>query len=387
MRPLTSTQPKVMLPVAGKPMLEQLLTSCCEAGLSEFVFIVGYHDEKVREYFGEGASWGVNIRYAFQRQPAGTADALRQAGPLLPRSFILLNGDILMHSKDILPLCQTEITTMSLVELKDVYGMGVVELEGQNVKRIHEKSEHPPTNFVNTGAYYFAPEIFMALEKTKRSSRGEFEITDTIQEMIDSGIPVISRFITTWQDIGYPWDLLTANEKLMVGLESINNGTIEEGVVIKGAVNIGNDSHIRSGSYIVGPVVIGKGCDIGPNCYIRPTTSIGDGCHIGAGVEVKNSIIMNRSKIPHLTYVGDSVIGENCNFGAGTQIANLRLDKANIRINGRDTGRRKLGAIIGDGVSTGVNSSINPGTVIGSNAFIGPGVTASGEIPPGVKFF
>jgi NDP-sugar pyrophosphorylase family protein len=158
-------------------------------------------------------------------------------------------------------------------------------------------------------------------------------------------------------------------------------------VVLKGAVAIGKNTVIKSSAYIVGPVIIGEDCEIGPNCYIRPTTAIGDGCHIGAAVEIKNSVIMKGTKIPHLNYVGDSVIGEGCNLGAGTKIANLRLDKQNIQVGGIDTKRRKLGAVIGDNVETGINTSINVGSMIGNNTFIGPGVVVSGVIVPDSKLF
>lgn len=169
---------------------------------------------------------------------------------------------------------------------------------------------------------------------------------------------------------------------LLADAESQNLGEIEDNVVIKGTVSIGKGTIIRSGSYIVGPVSIGQNCDIGPNCYIRPSTSIGDDCHIGNAVEVKNSIVMKGSKIPHHNYVGDSVIGEGCNLGAGTKIADLRLDKKDIRIANIDTRRRKLGAIIGDRVETGINACINVGCIIGNNTHIGPGAVARGVIAP-----
>jgi bifunctional UDP-N-acetylglucosamine pyrophosphorylase/glucosamine-1-phosphate N-acetyltransferase len=144
---------------------------------------------------------------------------------------------------------------------------------------------------------------------------------------------------------------------------------------------------VKSGTYIEGPVIIGEDCRIGPNCYIRASTTIGDGCHIGAAAEVKNSIIMNNTDFPHLNYVGDSVIGTGCNLGAGTKIANLRLDKQIIKVGGVDTGRRKLGAIVGDRVETGINTSINCGSMIGNNTFIGPGVVVKGIIAPDSKLF
>ncbi|APV45153.1 bifunctional UDP-N-acetylglucosamine pyrophosphorylase / Glucosamine-1-phosphate N-acetyltransferase [Dehalogenimonas formicexedens] len=385
MRPLTAARPKVMQPVAGKPMVEHLLIECRKAGLTDFVLIVGYHDEKVRGYFGDGSAWGARIRYVLQRQPAGTADALRQALPLLNTSFIMLNGDIMLRAADIAPLSRMKVTTLSLVELADVTGMGVVELEGECVILIHEKTLNPPTHLANAGVYYFTQDVVAALAKTPRSPRGEFEITDTIQLMIDAGVPVGFRMLNTWRDLGYPWDLLSANEEFLSGIESRIEGKVEDGAVLKGAVEIGSGSIVRAGSYIVGPVIIGQNCDIGPNCYLRPGTAIGNNCHIGASVEIKNSIIMANTKIPHLTYVGDSIIGENCNLGAGTQVANLRFDRSNARVNGKDTGRRKMGAIIGDNVSTGINASINLGTFIGSGAIIGPGALVSGVIAPGAR--
>jgi UDP-N-acetylglucosamine diphosphorylase / glucose-1-phosphate thymidylyltransferase / UDP-N-acetylgalactosamine diphosphorylase / glucosamine-1-phosphate N-acetyltransferase / galactosamine-1-phosphate N-acetyltransferase len=99
-------------------------------------------------------------------------------------------------------------------------------------------------------------------------------------------------------------------------------------------------------------------------------------------VEVKNSIVMRGTKIPHLTYVGDSVIGEDCNFGAGTQVANLRFDNRNIMINGQNSGRQKLGAIVGDKVKTGINVSINAGSVIRPDTSIAPGTTVNGKGSP-----
>ena len=205
--------------------------------------------------------------------------------------------------------------------------------------------------------------------------------------MIDKGYYISYQEIDYWLNLSYPWDLLPANESLLARIEPQNLGRKEENVVMKGIVSIGQDTVVRSGSYIEGPVAIGQGCDIGPNCYIRPGTAIGDNCHIGSAVEIKNSIIMRGSKVPHHNYVGDSIIGEECNLGAGTKIANLRLDKKDITVGTTDTKRRKLGAIIGDRVETGINVSINVGSVIGNNTRIGPGATVGGVIAPDSNLF
>jgi len=376
-----------MLPIANKPILEHLLIEARKAGISEFIFIVGYHDEQVRDYFGSGERWGVNIEYCSQRRQLGTADALKMVAGLAGRNFLVINGDIIVGQQDIGGLTNKNENTLSIIEVEDAEDVGVVEVRQGEVVRIYEKAEKPPSRMANAGLYLFTSDIFDAISKTPKSLRGEYEITDSIQLMIDKGQPVSYQEISHWLDFSYPWDLLTANEYLLAMIEPQNLGEVEKNVVLKGVVSIGKNTVVRSGSYIVGPVIIGQDCDIGPNCYIRPSTSIGDNCHIGAAVEVKNSIIMKGSKIPHHNYVGDSIIGEGCNFGAGTKIANLKLGKDNIVVAGIDTKRRKLGAIIGDRVETGINASINVGCMIGNNTCIGPGAIAHGVISPGSKVF
>ena len=385
MRPLTANRPKVMLPIASKPILEHLFIEVKEAGIEEFIFVVGYCDKQVRSYFGDGGKWGVKIAYSEQRKQLGTADAIRVAAGVTDGNFLVINGDIIINRADIRRLKKSTHNTMSVTEVKDPRGLGIVELSKDRVVNIHEKSKKPPTLMANAGMYLFTPEIFDAIARTEKSPRGEYEITDSLQILTGQKEGLRYVEIKSWLDLSYPWDLLRINEAMMAGLESQNLGEVEANVTLKGAVVIGKNTVVRSGAYIVGPVIIGEGCEIGPNCYIRPSTTIGDSCHIGAAVEVKNSIIMNGTKIPHLNYVGDSVIGEGCNLGAGTKIANLRLDKQNIYVGGIDTKRRKLGAIIGDNVETGINASINVGSVIGNSTFIGPGAVASGVISPNSK--
>jgi UDP-N-acetylglucosamine diphosphorylase/glucosamine-1-phosphate N-acetyltransferase len=387
MRPLTSNRPKVMLPIANKPIMEHLLVEVREAGIEDFVFIVGYCDAQVREYFGKGEKWGVRISYAEQRKQLGTADAIRMVGGMMDGNFLVINGDVVVSRNDIRRLIANENSTMSIIEVKDHRGLGMVEISKDKVVNIYEKTEKPPTSKANTGMYLFTLEIFDAISRTEKSPRGEYEITDSLRILVGSASGLDYLEMTSWLDLTYPWDLLRANESMLTEMTAQSLGDIEANVVIKGAVSTGRNTIIRSGAYIMGPVIIGENCEIGPNCFIRPSTAIGDGCHIGAATEIKNSIIMKGSNVPHLNYVGDSVIGEGCNLGAGTKIANLRLDKGDIRVAGIDTHRRKLGAIIGDHVETGINVSINVGSIIGNNTFIGPGAVASGVIAPDSKIF
>ncbi|MEE8413139.1 MAG: bifunctional sugar-1-phosphate nucleotidylyltransferase/acetyltransferase, partial [Dehalococcoidales bacterium] len=334
MRPLTYTRPKVMLTIANKPILEHLLIEAKLAGIEEFILIVGYHDEQIRHYFGNGEKWGVSVDYCTQRKQSGTADALRAVEGMVEGNFLMINGDIIASHQDIRSLSGCKGNTMSLIEVENTEDLGLVEISKDKVVRIHEKVGKPPSNLANTGLYLFTQDIFAAVSQTLTSPRGEYEITDSLQLLIDQGQGVSYQKIDSWLDFSYPWDLLSANELLLENLESQNLGEIEENAVIKNGVSIGEGTIVRAGSYIIGPVIIGKNCNIGPHCYIRPHTSIGDDCHIGGAVEVKNSIIMNDTNIPHHNYVGDSIIGESCNLGAGTKIANLRLDEQEITVAG-----------------------------------------------------
>jgi len=178
--------------------------------------------------------------------------------------------------------------------------------------------------------------------------------------------------------IRHPWDFLRANEQHVSNLpENSVAGDIHPSAVIEGVIHLGAGSRILPGVFIEGNVVIGANCKIGPNCYLRGNTSIGDKCHIGQAVEIKNCLILSHTNVGHLSYVGDSVLGEQVNFGAGTTTANFRHDGETHHsvVHGAliDTGRTKFGAIVGDGVHTGIHTSIYPGRKLWPHTTTRPG--------------
>lgn len=183
----------------------------------------------------------------------------------------------------------------------------------------------------------------------------------------------------------YPWDLLQLNEQLVSALdENEIVGEISDGVHIDGTITVGTGSRLLPGVYIEGKVMIGQNCKIGPNCYIRGNTSVGDNCHIGQAVEIKNSLIMDNVSVGHLSYCGDTIIGHSANLGAGTITANLRHDGTDHRsmIRGElvNTGRRKLGAVIGEGAHTGIHTSIYPGRKMWPATNTRPGTVVQKDI-------
>jgi bifunctional UDP-N-acetylglucosamine pyrophosphorylase/glucosamine-1-phosphate N-acetyltransferase len=251
------------------------------------------------------------------------------------------------------------------VEDPRLYGIYEVD-DALRVKRLVEKPKEVFSTLANIGVYKFTPRVFEILRETPLSERGEIEITSAIQTLADEGEFCVVPAEGYWLPIGYPWHLLDVNKFLLeTTLRNDIRGEVAEGASINGTVSIGQGTVVRPGVYIEGPVIIGDECEIGPNCYIRPATSIGNGCKVGQGCEVKNSILMDGAKVPHLSYVGDSVLGARANLGCGTVVANYRHDSGNHKsvIKGElvDTGRRKFGVILGDDVHTGINTSLYPG--------------------------
>lgn len=386
MMPLTANRPKPLLFVGGKPFLEHSLLALRNAGIKDITLLVGYQKEKIKDHFKNGEKLGVKIRYAEQKERLGTAHAVGTVP--IDEDFLCINGDVVLTKEMVNGLMDFHRkhngTVVTGVNVKDSKEFGVLKVKNSKLEDVMEKPKNVGKCLVNAGIYVFTPDIFDFIRKTKKSKRGEYEITSSIRMMINKNDVHVFVSKNEWFDVGRPWDLLDANRIYLEGMKKKVLGKVEKNTTIHGAVIIGRGSIIRNGSYIEGPVFIGKNCDIGPNCYVRAYTSVGDNCRIGSAVEIKNSVIMQNTKIPHHSYVGDSIIGENCNLGSGTKTANLRLDEKNIFsfIKGKktDTGRRKLGVVMGDNVKTGINSMLDVGTVIGENSFIGPGCYVKGWI-------
>ena len=385
MRPLTGSRPKVMIPIANRPMLEHLLCAVRDSGITEIVLVIGYKEQAIRDHFGDGRDFGIQIQYARQRKQSGTADALLAAKPHIRGKFLMVNGDMLLSPEDITAVWQSPSPTIGICTVADPrkYGIVTIENSGSNsiITSFEEKSDNPKSSLINSGIYHFDMNIFTYLAQVTPSVRGELELVDALMPYIKTkslhGVETKS-----WADLGSPWDLLDVNTRLLETQQQqiAPDAIIEEGVYLHGMVSIGSGTVIKSGTYIEGPCTIGKNGRIGPHTYIRGATSIGDNCHIGHSTEIKNSIIFQNTNLPHFNYIGDTIIGSGCNFGAGTKVANLRHDKSIIKVGGVSTGRKKFGAAIGDKVLFGINCAINVGTRIGNNCSFAPGARIQGDI-------
>ena len=370
LHPLTMNRPKVMLPVANMPILEHNIQQLAQAKIiDEAVIVVGFNSEQIMTKLGNKHG-RIKLAYAFQTEQLGTGHALLQAEKFVAseKKFLAIMGDDLYSSAD-MKRCLTHGSCILAKKVQNVRSFAKITAEKGTLKQLIEKPDEDGSGLANTGCYALPGAVFNLLRKLKKSSRGEYEITDSVRQL--QGVAVEEAEF--WQPITYPWSLLDANEALLrqreKGKQEISkSAVVEKGATLKGFVSIGKGTLIKSGSYIEGPVIIGEDCTIGPNCFIRPYTAIGNKCKIGNAVEVKNSILMNSAVIGHLSYCADSVIGESVNFGAGTITANLRHDHGPVKsmVKGEliSSGRRKLGAIMGDCVQTGIHTSIYPGRKI-----------------------
>jgi bifunctional UDP-N-acetylglucosamine pyrophosphorylase/glucosamine-1-phosphate N-acetyltransferase len=386
LEPITSGVQKVMLPLGPKPILHHLITELKGADIREITLLVGHLEEQIKEYFGDGSNFGVQIDYITQKERLGTSHAVGQVN--FKEDFLVLNGDSVVSSKAIKEITSNHdsAVTIGIKRVDDPRNHGIVDVKDGKILEIIEKPKNPESNLGSIGVYVFSPLIFDAIKNTKKSERGEYELPSSIEFLIKKGEFVRGVEITEiGPDIGTLWHYLDANKEVLSGLESDIKGMVEDGATVKGELILGEASLIKSGTYIEGPVSIGKNTIVGPNAYLREFTTIGDNCHIGSSVELKNSIILNNTNVPHMSYVGDSIIGRDCNLGAGTLVGNLRLDNENVkmRIKGEliDSGRRKLGCVVGNNTKLGLNVMINSGRKIGNNCMVGPGVVVYKDIP------
>jgi bifunctional UDP-N-acetylglucosamine pyrophosphorylase/glucosamine-1-phosphate N-acetyltransferase len=244
------------------------------------------------------------------------------------------------------------------------------------VTAVVEKPDDPPSNRINVGAYHFPAKAADWLAEVDRSERGEYEITDVLERVVGA-YDVRAVPVERWLGVGRPWELLAANEWKLADLDRRIEGDVHEQAELRGPVIVEAGAAVDAGVVIEGPTLVCSGAEVGPNAYLRGATLVGPDAHVGHGVEVKNTVLMAGASVPHLSYVGDSVLGESVNFGAGTQVANLRHDGADVKMTVKgervSTGRRKFGVVAGPGAKTAVNTSLNAGVVLSGGATTTPG--------------
>ncbi len=364
LRPFTETMPKVMLPVANKPILEHVFDALKNTGIDEIITIVGFKKEVIMDYFKDYK--GFKIKYITQDKQLGTAHALLQAKNEINESFIVLAGDNIIDNKSIQKLIFDKSEYSILVkEHTSPSKYGVIFLENQNLKELVEKPEEEIGKFISTGIYKFPKNVFIKLEELNKE--GIHDLSSVVQSLLKDGILFSTNIADSWMDIVYPWDLIQVNEIMLQNIKGITSGTIEKNVSIKGDVAIGKDTKIYSGSYIVGPVIIGEGCEIGPNSCIFPSTSIGDNSVVHPFTEIQDSVIMNNVHIGSNSFIRNSVVARGSiirhNFSGSS-------GESIIEIEGEYKKVKNIGSLIGEDCTIDDHVVVDPGCIIGRKCHI-----------------
>lgn len=316
LRPLTYTSAKQLVPVANKPVLFYAIESIVAAGILDIGIIVGETGSEIRAAVGDGARFGCRVTYIEQDAPRGLAHAVLIAEPFLGEApFVMYLGDNLIAGgitglvEEFRRLgCNSEIL---LAEVPNPQQFGVAELTADGkVRRLVEKPREPQSNLALVGVYMFDSSIFESVRRIAPSARGELEITDAIQDLIDRGLDVHPHLVRGWwKDTGKLEDMLEANRIVLEGLEPRTGSVIGAGSRLEGRVQVGTNVEIVD-SLVRGPAVIGDGARL-ESAFVGPYTSIGERCTLVC-CELENSIVLADSTIRDIPLrIDGSLIGRN----------------------------------------------------------------------------
>jgi len=304
LRPLTHTGPKQLLPIANKPMSQYCIESIRDAGITDIAVIVGgLGSNKVKEYYGNGKNFGVNITYVKQDEPKGIAHAIRLCKEFINNEkFLVFLGDNIIQ-KSIADFVDNfnksdYDATVLLCEVDNPSRFGIADVKNEKIVKITEKPKKPTSNLAVTGIYLLTPLIFEIIDNLKPSWRNELEITDALDNLLKQNDNIGYETITDyWKDTGTPEDILNANRQV---LEHICGTTT---VVDESSLDLAGLKRF---------CIIGKNCKIDESASIGPHVSIGDNTVISSDVVIENSIIMSGCKIDGGLNIKDSIVSANC---------------------------------------------------------------------------
>lgn len=371
LRPFTVNRPKVMLSIAGKPILGYVVEALARNGIRNIVLVVGYRKDQIFDYLGSGEQFGVEIIYIAQERQLGTAHALAQAEGVIADKFLILPGDNLIEADTITEFATIEPEAVLVKKADNPKRYGVVDIEGGVVTGITEKPEVAGSNIISTGIYALSKEIFNFIEP-------ELDIPGAVNKMIAQGHSIKAMETQgTWLDVAYPWDILSLNDAVLRRVQPSIGGTVESAVTIKGRVAIGKNTVIKSHSYIAGPVVIGDDCEIGPSVCIQPSASIGNNVVICPFSVIRNSVIGDDVNIGPGSVIFNSVIDKGCVIkGLFTACSSL----TELKINGEHHAV-DVGVMLGERCELGNNIVAAPGTIVGNYTKVQAMKTISGRLP------
>ncbi len=376
LKPLSNTIPKPMIQICWISILEHNLESIYQF-VTEIIIIVKYKKEIIMQTLGDDYK-GTKITYIEQNHEKWTAAAIKEI-KIRKDEILILNWDSIFDKWDLENIIHFHWYGALVKKVLEPNKYWIFKQNEKNLAtEIIEKPEIFVWDLANLWVYKFNEEIIEISKNIPLSKRGEYEITDSINEFIKRHnfhlLEVNWEFIDVW----YPWDILKANKYFLDSLqESKIDGIIESWVTIQWKIILEEWALLKSWTYIEWNVYIWKNTSIWPNTYLRWSTVIGENCHIWNAVEIKNSCIWNKTNVAHLSYIGDSIIWNNVNIWWWFITANLRHDKKDIQvmISGKliNTHLYKFWVIIWDNTKTGIKTMTYPWRIIQNDSFTIPG--------------
>lgn len=378
---------KCLIPFLGKPLLYHNLKKIKQSIDGEYVIITAFKNKEAVSKVAD--ELGLNYEVAIQDEPKGMADALLSTKEYLDGEILVVNAEDVLDPK-VYQVNKDADIVFTALKVKNYFSGGYLKVDGDKVLGIVEKPREgqEPSDLVKLVVDYFKDGKRLAeyLEKTQTEKDDAYEVA--LDKMIKDGMDV--RFVSydgVWLPLKYPWQILDIIEHLLGDIEQqISPGTnVSEKAIISGKVVIEEGVRVFEGAVIKGPCYIGKNVIVGNNSIVRES-DLEEGCVTGFNSDITRSYIGANSWF-HTNYIGDSVIEGDFGMGSGAVLANLRLDDHTIRVGEEkvDSGRHKLGLIAGKGSRVGVNASTMPGSRIGSNSLVGPGVVLYGDIKENKK--
>ena len=380
--PFIETRCKPMIRIAGQYILENTICFLKEAGIHDIVLVVNHQQDLIRQYFGSGQTFGVNLEYVVQDELKGIGHALSLCRSSLEKKpFLLVYGDVMTDYNPFLSILQTysetdrEVALIALPESSKEFGNVYLDHE-MKISRLVEKPQANQANYVFAGMFVLFPKIFELL------AENQHDISLSYEQMIASSGLQACLWEKGWIDMIHPWHILDANRMLMSSWQTAEiDSTVKllGHVHLEGAVRIGPDVTIESGTVLKGPCYIGANSYVGNNSLIRNFSAIGPNSMVGYGSELKNCVLFGNNDVGRLSFVGDSVLGENVKSGSGLTTVNHTVDYSRISCSSNsdtvETGLTKLGAFIGDSVSIGARHTLGPGSIVESGKIIADCIT------------
>ena len=377
LEPLTNRRPKPMVPVANRPLLEHVLEAVVAAGIDHVVFVVGYRQERIRNHFGDGDAWGIDVEYVEQSTQLGTGHAVLQAEPAVDGPFVVVNGDRIVDPSIVTTVCDRaasgETPTVAVTRVDNPQAYGVVTLEGDRVVAIDEKPDVPvETGRINAGVYGFSPAIFEAIRET--TTAGELTITATLNDVASAAGVYAVSYDGRWLDVSNLWDLLAVNAALIGADEATSESTVGEAVASETT-----GAHADSVS-VADDAVLADTVRVGPNVTLGGATAIGRNATVEAGAVVENAVVFPDAVIGAGAVVRGAIVAGNARIGPNATVAG---EPATVVVGDTVHHDVALSGVVGDNATIGAGATLTDGAVVGDDVAAEAGVVVDGRVAPG----